>query len=105
MVASTTIRLPELWMILRDRKMLARLMVIQGVSARQLSEVAGWKSHSYMNRLLSGAVKSLKPEPALRIANHLGVALDDLFLTKVASDAGRSAPTDRRTAQRREPVA
>lgn len=92
-------------MILKDRQKLAKLMVIQGVSARQLAEAAGWKSHSYMNRLLSGDVKSLKPEPALRIAAHLGVGVDDLFLTKVASGTGRSVPGSRRSVPRRQPAA
>lgn len=87
--------LPELWMILKDRQMLAKLMVIQGVSARSLSEAAGWKSHTYLQRLLRGDVKTLKPDPALRIAAHLGVPLDSLFLTKVATDAGRSVPGKR----------
>lgn len=78
-------------MILKDRKQLAKLMVIQGVSARQLSGIAGWKSHSYMNRLLSGDVRTLSTDPALRIAHHLGVGVDDLFLVRVSSDAGRTA--------------
>lgn len=74
-------------MLLKDRKQLAKLMVIQGVSARQLARVAGWKSHSYMNRLLAGDVRTLNTEPALRIAHHLRVGVDDLFLTRISSDA------------------
>lgn len=77
-------------MILKDRKQLAKLMVIQGVSARQMARVAGWKSHSYMNRLLAGDVKTLSTDPALRIAHYLGVGVDDLFLVRVSDDAGRS---------------
>lgn len=103
-MATTTSQLPELWMILKDRQKLAKLMVIQGVSARQLADAAGWKSHTYMQRLLRGDVKSLKTDPALRIANYLGVGVDDLFLVKVASDAGRSAPGDRHSIQRKEPA-
>lgn len=76
-------------MVLRDRKRLARLMVIQDVSQRELSQAAGWKSHSYLGRLLRGEVKSLEIEPALRIANHLQVAVDDLFLVRVTSVSGR----------------
>ncbi len=83
-----TQRLPEIYMLLKDRKQLAKLMVIQNVSARQLARAAGWKSHSYMNRLLAGEVRNLAPEPALRIANHLGVGVDDLFIVRVSSDAG-----------------
>lgn len=73
-------------MILKDRKQLAKLMVIQGVSARQLAKVAGWKSHSYMNRLLNGEARTLEVEPAVRIAAHLGLGVDDLFLARVSSD-------------------
>lgn len=88
--------LPEIYMQLKDRKQLAKLMVIQGVSARQLANVAGWKSHSYMNRLLAGEVRNLKIDPALRIAHHLGVGVDDLFLVRVCSDAGRTAQPERK---------
>lgn len=78
----------EVYMLLKDRKQLAKLMVIQGVSARQLAKVAGWKSHSYMNRLLAGQARTLATDPALRIAHHLGVGVDDLFLVRVSDDAG-----------------
>ncbi len=77
-------------MELRDRKMLQRLMIVQGVSNRGLAKVAGWKSHSYMNRLVSGQVKTLEPEPALRIAKFLGVGVEDLFLTQVSTNPARS---------------
>lgn len=76
-------------MQLTDRKRLARLMTIQGVSARALARAAGWKSHSYMNRLLSGEVNTLEAEPAIRIAKHLGVGTDDLFLTRLSTDVGQ----------------
>lgn len=73
-------------MVLKDRKQLAKLMVIQGVSARQLAKAAGWKSHSYMNRLLAGEVRTLGTDPALRIAHYLGVGVDDLFLVRVSGE-------------------
>lgn len=72
-------------MILQDHKRLAKLMVIQGVSQRELARAAGWKSHTYMARLLRGDEKTLRPEPALRIAKYLGVGVDDLFLVGVDS--------------------
>ncbi|WP_248846315.1 helix-turn-helix domain-containing protein [Rhodococcus pyridinivorans] len=78
-------------MILQDRKRLARLMAIQDVSQRELARAAGWKAHSYLGRLLKGEVKTLEPEPALRIANYLQVAVDDLFLVKVDSNPGKHA--------------
>ena len=75
-------------MELIDRKKLQRLMIVQGVSNRQLAKAAGWKSHSYMNRLVNGLVKTLEPEPALRIAHYLGVGVEDLFLTRVEDFTG-----------------
>ena len=75
-------------MLLKDRRQLAKLMVIQGISARQMAKVAGWRSHSYMNRLLAGEVRTLATEPALRIAHHLGVGVDDLFLVRVSDGTG-----------------
>lgn len=78
----------EVYMLLKDRKQLAKLMVIQGISARQMAKVAGWRSHSYMNRLLSGEVRTLATDPALRIAHRLGVGVDDLFLVRVSDDTG-----------------
>ena len=79
-------------MIVRDRKRLAKLMVIQGVSDRTLAAAAGWTAHSYVARLRQGQVKTLRTEPAVRIAQFLGVPLDDLFLTKMDTSAGRSVP-------------
>lgn len=81
--------LPEVYMLLKDRKQLAKLMVIQNISARQLAKAAGWKSHSYMNRLLSGEARTLGTDPALRIAHRLGVGVDDLFLVRVSSETGQ----------------
>lgn len=77
-------------MILKDPKTLAKLMVIQGVGQRELARAAGWKAHSYLGRLLKGAVKNVEPEPAARIAAYLGVGVDDLFLVKVDSNTVQS---------------
>lgn len=75
-------------MKLKDRKKLLTIMEIQEVSRRDVAKAAGWSSHSYMNRLCNGEVDTLQPEPALRIAKFLGVAVDDLFLTKVEEKNG-----------------
>lgn len=77
-------------MILKDRKQLAKLMVIQGASQRQVATAAGWSSHSYLGKLLRGAATTLEPEPAIRIANFFGVGVDDLFLARVSSGTGQS---------------
>lgn len=85
-------------MVLSDRRKLAKLMVIQGVSQRQLALAAGWKAHSYLGRLLRGEVNTMEPEPAVRIAAFLGVGVDDLFLARTDSTAGRSGQSHGRVA-------
>jgi hypothetical protein len=87
-VTSINEPLGEVYMILRDRKKLARLMIVQDVSQRALAEAAGWKSHSYLGRLLRGQVKTLGTDPALRIAHKLMVPVDDLFAIKVDRNPG-----------------
>lgn len=81
-------------MILRDRKKLQRLMIVQEVSQRQLAEAVGWRSHSYLGRLLRGEVKTLDTDVAILIAHHLMVPVDDLFQTRV----------DRKTVHNGQPV-
>lgn len=86
-----TDRLPEIWMRLTNRKLLAKLMAIQGVSARQLAKAAGWKSHTYLQRLLRDEAQTLEVEPAVRIAKYLGVGVDDLFVARVSTESGKNA--------------
>lgn len=91
------IKPPEVYMILRDRKKLARLMIVQEVSQRELARAAGWRSHSYLGRLLRGEVKTLDPDPALRMAHHLMVPVDDLFKVEVDRKPGVHGPKNGRT--------
>lgn len=81
----------ELYMILRDRKKLLSVMIVQDISQRELATAAGWKSHSYLGRLLRGDVNTLDGDAALRIAHHLGLPVNDLFLTRVSDSAGRKS--------------
>ncbi|WP_457149739.1 helix-turn-helix domain-containing protein [Mycobacteroides abscessus] len=82
-LASQTERLGEVYMYVRDHKKIVRLMICQEVSQREVSAAAGWKSHSYLGRILRGEVKTLETDPALRIAHFLKVPVDDLFAVKV----------------------
>lgn len=86
-------------MELRDRKKLARLMIVQGVSQRELARAAGWKSHSYVARLIKGEAKTLETNPALRIAHFLQVGVEDLFLTRVDTKEGQMETNKVRTAK------
>lgn len=72
------------------RKRLQKLMVIQGLSQRELAEAAGWKAHSYLGRLLRGEVDTLDNDAAVRIAHYLGVDWTDLFVTRSSSDSRHS---------------
>jgi DNA-binding Xre family transcriptional regulator len=86
-------QLAGIYMRLTDegRRRLRTLMVVQNVTQRELAEAAGWASHSYLGRLLRGKVTTLGTDPAIRIARHLGVGVDDLFVSRLSTDTGRSA--------------
>lgn len=81
-------RLPEIYMRVLDPKKIRKLMLIQDVTQRQLAEAAGWQSHSYVARLLSGEIKTVTPDRAARIANYFSVGVDDLFVPRLSTDAG-----------------
>jgi transcriptional regulator with XRE-family HTH domain len=85
----------EIWMELIDRRRLLRLMRIRKLSQRQVAAAAGWKSHSYLGRLLRGEVKTLESDPALRIAHLLQSPVDDLFATEVDTKTVRYGQVDR----------
>lgn len=88
----------EVYMLLTNRKRLARLIEIQEVSKRSVARAAGWKSHSYLLRLLAGTATTVEPEHAVKIATFLGVDVSDLFTPKVSGSAGRSVRTSRSAA-------
>lgn len=88
----------EVYMLLKDRKRLARLIEIQEVSRRQVAAAAGWRSHTYLLRLLSGAARTVEPEHAVLIATYLGVDVQDLFTPKVTSGGGQTVKHKRSVA-------
>lgn len=75
-------------MQLTDRQKLKDLMAEAHVSRRALARKAGWRSHSYMNRLLAGNATTVTPDSAARISAALGVDISVLFVAKVTTDAG-----------------
>lgn len=87
----------EVWMTLKDRRLLARLMAIQGYSQRKLAADAGFASHSYLGRLLAGKVKTCTADRAVAIAACLQVPLDSLFVSNL-SNAARQRGARRVTA-------
>lgn len=76
-------------MEIRDYRKLARLAVIQDATHREIAEAIGWKSHSYVGRILRGQVKTMDPESAVRLCHFFGVALDDFFVTRSSKNPGR----------------
>ncbi|MCW1805274.1 helix-turn-helix transcriptional regulator [Brachybacterium squillarum] len=79
-------------MELINRDKLVRRMESLGVSQRELARAAGWKSHSYMRRLITGDASTLNTDPALRIAHYLHLDVDDIFVTRVDSQRAQSEP-------------
>lgn len=73
-----------------DPKKIKKLMVIKDVSARTLATEVGYRSHSYVTRILRGEIKNVTPEKAARIAAYLEVGVDDLFVARVSSVAGQN---------------
>lgn len=73
-------------MKVKDADLIRRLMETKGFSARQLSKSMGWKSHSYMNRILAGETRSVTTDAAVKIAYLLQVPVDLLFVPQVSSD-------------------
>jgi transcriptional regulator with XRE-family HTH domain len=78
-------------MRVHNLKGLRTLMVVREVSQRRLARAAGYRSHSYLGRILRGEVDSLTPEAAVRIARFLQVSVDWLF----APSPGETADPDR----------
>ena len=70
-----------------DHKRIAKLMAIQEVSGREMSRIVGWKSHTYLQRILRGEIRSVDPDIAVKIAATLGVGVDDLFLPRVSTES------------------
>jgi hypothetical protein len=59
---------------------------------------AGWKSHTYLLRLLAGTANTVEPEPAVKIATFLGVDVADLFVPRVSVGGGQIAKQKGRAA-------
>lgn len=75
-----------------DPKKIRKLMVIQSVTYRELAAAVYGEgsTHAYVGRILRGEVTTIKPEHALRIAEYLGVGVDDLFVTRLSTDTAQT---------------
>lgn len=96
-MTTTAQRPPEIWMEVIDPKKILKLAAIQDVSKRAIARAAGYESHTYILRMLNGdpKAKTLKPEPAVRIAHYFGVGTDDLFVARTSSETREVAKLER----------
>ncbi len=83
----------ELYMVVKDAELIRRLMASHRpspISARQMARELGWKSHSYLNRILAGDARTVTPDAACKIAYLLGVPVDLIFDPRVSANAARN---------------
>lgn len=76
------------------RTRMAWLMKKQNASERKVAAAAGLTSKTHIHNLLHGRKNTCRPEVAAAIARFLGVAIEDLFVTRVSSSTdqdGRAA--------------
>lgn len=82
-------------MELKDRELLRELIeeqIEQGKlrSKRELAAFAGWRSHTYLQRLLKDqGPRTLETDPAIRIAYRLGVPVHRLFVTRASVESAQ----------------
>lgn len=79
----------------KDHTLLATLRDQAGISNRQLAKAAGYRSHSYMNRLTNGDATTLQVKAAAGISEALGVTFDVLFAPTVDGKSGRNGRKER----------
>src|SRR5690242_9564396 len=70
------------------------LMALAGLTARQLAERAGWRSHASLTRILRGEVSRVRADRAVLIAEALGVGVDDLFVPCATTVPGHGDRSD-----------
>lgn len=63
-------------MELKDPEYLSYLMRRTRTSQREVSAAAGWKSHTWLGKLLRGDVRTLEPHHAAAIAAFFGARPD-----------------------------
>lgn len=67
----------------QGRKKLAKLLLINEVTQRDLAEHLGWKSHGMVGHLLAGRRTGVDPQAAVAMAEFFDVKVSDLFVTEL----------------------
>lgn len=101
MTSSTTAQIGDFWMELTDLKLLRALVKSHRMTHRDLAVVAGYKSHTYIGKLLRGQARTIEPTPAARIAHYFDIGVDELFTPKSSRKRGRPDQSTGRTAATR----
>jgi hypothetical protein len=83
-------------MLIRDKDTLRTLICGVGGGYRATARAAGWSSPGLLRRILVTGERSptMTTSRAVRIACHLGVPIEDLFVVTVSSRHGRSGKSD-----------
>lgn len=76
-------------MQVKSPELMKALMKDQKISGRALSEGAGWNSHTYLQRILRGEIRTVTLDKAERISTILGVPREVLFLTRTSTNPGQ----------------
>lgn len=92
--------IPEVWMEVKDLEFFRDKIDDSPYTRRELSALVGWKSHGYLNKLYAGDAKTLKPEPAVRMARFVGARVDHLFVTKSSDESAQVAALEATYRQR-----
>lgn len=69
------------------RRKLLKAMLIDNISQRQLARDIGYRSHSYLQRILRGDPYGVSRPFAERIADRVGVPISDLFLPESSENS------------------
>lgn len=77
--------------LIKDSALIGTLMKARGLTSRDVAAEMGWgSSHSYVNRIRSGQVKTISDDTARELARVLKVAPSLLFMSKPSSESGRN---------------
>lgn len=82
-------------MQVKDGELLGRMITVKKYSQRAFATQLGWRSHTYLQRLIRGDVRSVTPDAAALISHLLEVPQDVLFETKVSTNRVQTVDASR----------
>lgn len=82
-------------MLVKDGEVLGAMIKAKKFTRRGFADKLGWKSHTYLQRLIRGEVRSVTPDTAALISHFLDLDIDVLFDTKVSTIRGLDVDANR----------